>query len=86
MNLLYATDYRRCTVRSTLIDAPVALALIVMLLWFGSLRNPDPVSADEARQFQECPASSLEPCEDLALASPVRTGNWATQDNGAGRL
>ena len=48
MNLLYATDFRKSTVRGTLVVAPAALALIVMLLWLGSIRNPDPLVANKA--------------------------------------
>ena len=52
MSLLYTTDFRKSTVRGALVVAPAALALMVMLLWFGSIRNPDPLSAEKANR--EC--------------------------------
>lgn len=66
MDLLYNTDYRKSTVKETLIVAPLALALIVALLWFGSDRNPDPVSGDESSLFSECPQVSPGPCAEAA--------------------
>ena len=82
MHLLNTTDYRRTPILSTLIVAPAALALIVALLWFGSIRNPDPVSADEGRLYLECVEGSQDFCEDATLtAKPL--GNGTGESNGA---
>ena len=67
MNFLNPTDYSRAPLLSALIVAPAALALIVVLLWFGSTRNSDPVSADEARLYSECLEGAVAPCEDATL-------------------
>ena len=59
----------------TLVVAPAALALIIALLWFGSIRNPDPVSADEGRLYLECAEGVWAPCEDATLtAGPLSNG------------
>ena len=72
MGLLYNTTLLGTNFKSALIVAPAALALIVLLLWFGSIRNPDPVSADDGRALSDCPQASLEPCKDTALkAMPI---------------
>ena len=84
MNLLYTTNLRNSTVRGSLIVAFAALALIVLLLWFGSIRSPDSVAADEARLYSECPAGMLEYGEDLSGATSIGTGNSATQEKSAG--
>ena len=81
MNLINATDYRRVSLRSALIVAPAALALIVVLLWFGSTRNPDPVSADEARLYSDCLEGSLAPCGGESV-TPAPHGNGAMESNG----
>ena len=82
MRLTNTTDYRKAPFLSTLIVAPAALALIVALLWFGSIRNPDHVSADEGRLYSECAAGSQEFCEDATLmAGPL--GNGTGELNGA---
>ena len=82
MHLTNTTDYRRAPLLSTLIVAPAALALIVALLWFGSIRNPDPVSADDGRLYLECAEGSQEFCEDATLtAGPL--GNGTGELNGA---
>ena len=47
MHLTNTTDYRRSPFLSTLIVAPAALALIVVLLWFGSIRAATTVSAHQ---------------------------------------
>ena len=59
MSLIYHTYLQNNTFESSLMVAPVALALIVMLLWFGSVRNLDPLSADEGGLTFECPALSI---------------------------
>lgn len=82
MHLINTTDYRRAPLVSTLIVAPAALALIVSLLWFGSIRNPDPISADEGRLYSECAEGSQEFCADATLISgPL--GNGTGESNGA---
>ena len=78
MNLLYTTNLRKSTVGRALIVAPAALALIVMLLWFGSLRNPDQVSADDASLSWGCLEVSLAPCGDLSPGNTVDAVNSAT--------
>ena len=80
MNLLYTTDFRESNVRGTLVVAPAALALMVMLLWLGSIRNPDLSSADKARLYSACPEGSLAPCADLTLAIPMGPGDSAIVD------
>ena len=45
MNLINTTDYRRVSFPGALIVAPAALALIVALLWFASIRTGTTVSA-----------------------------------------
>ena len=52
MNLLYRTNFRKSTVLGSLFVASAALALIVILLWFGSIRSPDPASASKASTVQ----------------------------------
>ena len=82
MHLTNTTDYRRTTFLSSLIVATAALALIVALLWFGSSRNPDPVSADEGRLYLECAEGSQEFCGDATpTAGPL--GNGTGELNGA---
>ena len=85
MNLLYNTDFRKSTVRGTLVVAPAALALIVMLLWFGSIRNPDPLSADKAKLYSACPEGSFAPCADAALRIRALTPASPESDNNASR-
>lgn len=85
MNLLYNTDFRKSTVRGTLVIAPAALALIVMLLWFGSIRNPDPLSADKADIYPACLEGSFAPCVDAALRIGVFTPASPENDNDASR-
>ena len=81
MHLLNTTDYRRTPLLSTLIVAPAALALIVALLWFGSIRNPDPVSTDKGRLYLECAEGSQDFCEDATLiVTPL--GNGTGELNG----
>ena len=75
MHLINTTDYRRTPFLTTLIVAPAALALIVALLWFGSIRNPDSVSADEGRLYLACSEGSQEFCEGATLvAGPLSKG------------
>ena len=84
MGLIYNTNLKASTARSTLIVAPAALALIVLLLWFGSIRNPDPVSADEGRSLWDCPQASLEPCDEPASMNSVDTSIDAASVSSSG--
>ena len=83
MNLLYNTDFQKSTIRGTLVVAPTALALIVMLLWFGSIRNPDPLSADKAELYSACLEGSFAPCADATLRIRAFTPASPENDNDA---
>ncbi len=82
MSLIYGTNYPRANSRSALAVAPVSLALIILLLWLASIRNPDPVSAGEDGLHPECPQSTSEPLDEVAVetmpavpASPENSGS-----------
>ena len=63
MYRLILTGPKTLSGKSALIVASAALALLVMLLWFGSVRDADPVSADEGGLSQQCSQVTSVSCE-----------------------
>ena len=67
MGLTYGTNLMDTTSRRTLAAAVSLLAAMVLLLWFGSLRTADTVSADGSRSLVECPETPYEQCEEASM-------------------
>ena len=67
MGLTYGTNLMDTTSRRTMAAAVSLLAAMVLLLWFGSLRTSDTVSADGSRSLVECPETPYEQCEEVSL-------------------
>ena len=63
MGIIYGRKVKGSTSRYILIAAPAALALIILLLWFGSTRNPDPAADEERRPHSDCPKGTPENCQ-----------------------
>ncbi len=53
----------------TLVAGVAVLAAVVFLLWFGSLRIPDTVSAEGSRSTVECPLTQQKECGEVVSSS-----------------
>ena len=65
MGWSFDTHLTRSTKRTTLAAAVIVMAAVVMLLWLGSLRSVDTVSADGNRSVTDCPQATLEECDEV---------------------
>ena len=65
MGWSFDTHLARSTKRTTLAAAVIVMAAVVMLLWLGSLRSVDTVSADGNRSVTDCPQAMLEECDEV---------------------
>ena len=65
MGWSFDTHLTGSTNRTTLAAAVIVMAAVVMLLWLGSLRSVDTVSADGNRSVTDCPQAMLEECAEV---------------------
>ena len=68
MGLIYGRNLQSSTRWTTLTVAVAAVVAILLLLWFGSLRNPPPVSADSGRSSTSCQQPTVAPCDEAVSA------------------
>ena len=67
MGWTYGINITGYSGRAALIVASASLALIILLLWFASIRSPDPVSSNNSRSLANCAAVQLGDCDETAL-------------------